>query len=415
MYLTVKQKLKHLSKKEYKILRKLCHISKNLRNQALYEIRQEYFNNRKHLDYYKVYKILKNSENFKLLNANMAQHILQQVDDNYNSFFATLRAKQEGKVDWEVNIPKYLPKDGFAELVIQRILITKDGRMKIPYSRRFSKYNDNIYIKIPPYLVNKTIKEIKIRPLYRARYFEITYTYEVDDIKEVELDVNRALAVDIGVNNLCTCVTSDGKSFIIDGKRLKSYNQWYNKENTRLSSIKDKQKYGYAITKRQASLAIKRANRIRDYIGKVAKKIVIYCIDNNIGNLVFGRSKHLKRNSDLGRVSNQAFRQIPYVKLQKRLEYQCKMYGISFVEQEESYTSKASFWDKDPIPELGDEDIPKFSGRRVKRGLYKTADGRFLNADVNGALNILRKSNVVSLEALYSRGELSTPIRIRVV
>ena len=117
----------------------------------------------------------------------------------------------------------------------------------------------------------------------------------------------------------------------------------------------------------------------------------------------------------MGKVNNQTFVQMPFYRLQQKLEYQCEIYGIDMVEQEESYTSKASFWDKDEIPVYGDSKQYSFSGKRIKRGLYQTSSGRLLNADVNGALNILRKSNVVSLDGLYSRGELNTPVRIRVL
>ena len=121
-----------------------------------------------------------------------------------------------------------------------------------------------------------------------------------------------------------------------------------------------------------------------------------------------------QRNSSLGKKTNQKFTQIPFGKLRDNFKYLCKIYGIKFIEQEESYTSKASFWDKDIIPIYGDKEIPKFSGSRIHRGLYQTKEGNLLNADVNGALNILRKSNIVSLERLYARGELNTPVRIRV-
>ena len=117
----------------------------------------------------------------------------------------------------------------------------------------------------------------------------------------------------------------------------------------------------------------------------------------------------------MGKVNNQMFVQMPFYKLQQKLEYQCNLYGIDMLEQEESYTSKASFWDKDDIPVYGDYKQYSFSGKRLKRGLYQTSNGILLNADVNGALNILRKSNVVSLNGLYSRGELNTPVRIRVI
>ena len=413
LYLAVKQQLKHLTKSEYKILRELCRYSKNLRNQALYEIRQEYFKNKKYLNYYKVYNILKTCDNYKLLQSNMAQQLLKKVDEDFKSFFESIKSP---KVDHKVSIPHYLPKDGYYELRIQEIIIT-NNILKIPYSRTFGKTHAKIYVKIPSILAGKRIKEIKIIPKHDARFFEIAYTYECEDIVSKELDNTKALAIDLGINNLCTCATSDGKTFILDGRKLKSINQWFNKEYSRLQSIKDKQKFGKLLTKRQMKLCIKRSNQIRDYIGKTTKKVIDYCLVNQIGHLVLGKNKDFQRNTNMGKKQNQHFVNIPYGLLARNLKYQCKRYGIKFIEQEESYTSKASFWDRDEIPVFCDKethDISEFSGRRIYRGLYRTRNGRMLNADVNGALNILRKSNVVSLETLYSRGELSTPIRIRI-
>ena len=262
------------------------------------------------------------------------------------------------------------------------------------------------------------------------------------------LDDQKAIAIDFGIDNLTTCATSTGQSFIIDGRRLKSINQWYNKENSRLQSIKDKQKFGKKCTNRQNELAHKRNNRVNDYMSKTARKIINYCLAKNIGVLVCGYNVTFQRESTLGKVTHQNFVNIPFGKLRDKLQYLCELYGIKYIEQEESYTSKASFWDKDEIPvfqsklkpsgnslganaasptgiepanfrlgECRNDDNPKqytFSGKRIHRGLYKTASGYKFNADVNGALNILRKSKVVSLLGLYCRGELDTPIRIRV-
>jgi IS605 OrfB family transposase len=138
-------------------------------------------------------------------------------------------------------------------------------------------------------------------------------------------------------------------------------------------------------------------------------------LNNDIGNLVIGYNETLQRNINLGRINNQNFVNIPFANIKEKLEYLCKLYGINFVKQEESYTSKASFLDNDMIPKYNDDNPQnyKFSGKRIKRGLYKTKKGKLINADVNGALNILKKSNVVSLEALYSSGEVDTPVRIR--
>lgn len=411
MYLAIKQQLNHLSKVEYNVLKEQCRISKNLKNQVLYEIRQKFFSDKSYLNYNEVYKILKTSDNYKLLQASMAQQIMRKVDTEFKSFFGSLKSK---KVTHKVNIPHYLPKEGYNHLIIQQINI-HNGKFQMPYSREYAKTHEKFYIKMPSILSDKKVKEIKITPKYNARFFEIAYTYEVEDVSKINLDKTKALAIDLGVNNLCTCVTSDGDSFILDGKKLKSYNQWYNKENARLQSIKDKQKLSKALTKRQARLLRKRENRVRDYLGKTAKKIINYCLEHNIGNLVLGKNKGFQQKSNLGKVNNQIFVQMPFYKLQQKLEYQCKIYGIEMIEQEESYTSKSSFWDKDEIPVYGDSKQHIFSGKRIKRGLYKTSSGILLNADVNGALNILRKSNVVSLSGLYSRGELNTPVRIRVI
>lgn len=412
MYLVVKQQLNHLSKVEYNVLKEQCHISKNLKNQVLYEIRQKFFSDKSYLNYNEVYKLLKTSDNYKLLQSNMAQQIMRKVDAEFKSFFGSLKSH---KVAHRVSIPHYLPKDGYNQLVIQQINI-RNGKFQMPYSKEYAKTHKKFNIKIPAILSDKMIKEIKIIPKYNARFFEISYTYEVEDeVSKIDLNKTKALAIDLGINNLCTCATSDGDSFILDGRKLKSYNQWYNKENARLQSIKDKQKLGKTLTKRQASLLRKRENRIRDYLGKTAKKIISYCLEHNIGNLVLGKNKGFQQKSSMGKVNNQTFVQMPFYKLQQKLEYQCKIYGIDMVEQEESYTSRASFWEQDEIPVYGDSKQYSFSGKRIKRGLYQTSSGRLLNADVNGALNILRKSNVVSLDGLYSRGELNTPVRIRVL
>ena len=183
-----------------------------------------------------------------------------------------------------------------------------------------------------------------------------------------------------------------------------------------MQSVKDKQHFGKKITHRQKTIARNRNEKINDYMNKAARKIIDYCIMNDIGILVVGYNETFQRSSNMGKQNNQNFVNIPYGKLRLKLEYLCKLNGIILVKQEESYTSKASFWDKDSIP-VYNTDNPKqyqFSGNRVYRGLYKTANGKRLNADVNGALNILRKSNVVSLVGLYTRGEVDTPIRIRI-
>ena len=414
MYLTVKQELKHLAKDEYLSLRKLSHIAKNLTNEAIYNVRQYYFKEEKYLKYADNYKLLKTSVNYRLLNSNMSQQILKEVDGSFKAFFGLLKLAKKGKYSFkDIKLPHYLPKDGYTTLVIGFVRIN-DNKLIVPYSNRFRKDNKTISINIPPVLKDRKIKEIRIIPKSNARYFEVQYTYEA---KEVQSNLNKdnALAIDLGIDNLCACVTSTGSSFIIDGRRLKSINQWYNKQNSYLQSIKDKQHINVKQTDRQYRLTNKRNRCVSDYLSKAARLIINYCLNNDIGNIVVGYNETFQKDVALGKLTNQSFVQIPYGRLRDKLEYLCTLYGINCIKQEESYTSKASFFDKDDIP-VYNADNPKdysFSGTRVKRGLYRTRSGKTLNADINGALNILKKSSVVDLRVLYSRGDVDTPVRVR--
>ena len=415
MYLTVKQQAKHLSKEDYRTLRELCHIAKNLANEAIYNIRQYYFSEGEFLKYEKNYTLLKNSPNYKSLNSNMAQQILKEVDGSFKSFFGLLKLAKQGKYALkDCRLPHYLPKDGYTTLVIGFVRL-KGNKLILPFSNGFKKTHKAVEITIPPILLDKKVKEIRIIPKAKARFFEIQYIYEAECVQR-NLNTNNALALDLGVNNLVTAVSSQGKTFIIDGRRLKSINQWFNKENARLQSIKDKQHYGKKSTNRQKSIARDRNNKVDDYMNKAARKVINYCIANDIGTLVVGYNETFQRGSHIGKQNNQNFVNIPYGQLRSKLEYLCTLNGIVFVKQEESYTSKSSFWDKDEIP-VYNADSPReyqFSGNRVHRGQYKTASGKTINADVNGALNIMRKSSVVDVNILYSRGEVDTPVRIRI-
>ena len=415
MYLTVKQQVKHLSKEDYMTIRKLCRTAKNLFNEAIYNVRQYYFTECEFLKYEKNYTLLKNSPNYKALNSNMAQQILKEVDGAFKSFFGLLKLVKQKKYAFTgCKLPHYLPKDGYTTLIIAFVRLN-GNKLILPFSNSFKKTHKPIEITIPPILLDKTIKEIRIIPKANARFFEIQYIYEAECIQR-NLNTNNALALNLGINNLVTAVSNVGKSFIIDGKRLKSINQWFNKENARLQSIKDKQHFGRKLTNRQKVIVRNRNNKVNDYTNKTARKVIDYCINNDIGTLVVGYNETFQRNSNIGKQNNQNFVNIPYGQLRNKLEYLCKLNNIVFIKQEESYTSKSSFWDKDNIP-VYNADNPKeyqFSGRRLQRGLYKTASGKIINADVNGALNIMRKSSVVDINILYSRGEVDTPIRIRI-
>ena len=415
MYLTVKQQVKHLSKADYKSIKELCHVAKNLTNEAIYNVRQYYFTEGKFLKYEKNYTLLKNSPNYKALNSNMAQQILKEVDGSFKSFFGLLKLAKQGKYAFkDCKLPRYLPKDGYTTLVIGFVRLN-GNKLILPFSNSFKKTHKTVEITIPPVLLDKKIKEIRILPKSNVRFFEIQYIYEAECIQR-NLNTQNALALDLGINNLVTAVSNTGASFIIDGRRLKSINQWFNKENARLQSIKDKQHFGKNTTNRQKTISRHRNNKVNDYMNKVARRVIDYCIMNDIGTLVAGYNVTFQKNSHIGKKNNQNFVNIPYGRLRDKLSYLCELNDIDYIEQEESYTSKASFWDRDELPVYNNDNPQEyeFSGDRVHRGLYRTANGKTLNADINGALNIMRKSNVVDMNILNSRGEVDTPVRIRI-
>ena len=236
------------------------------------------------------------------------------------------------------------------------------------------------------------------------------WVYEIPKSKE-KTNTKNTLAIDLGVNNLLTCVTNSGDAFIIDGKRMKSINQQANKENARLQRIKDLQGIE-GITSKQASLWRNRNNRISDYISKAASCVINYCKGNDVSIVILGYNNDIQKGINIGKTNNQNFVNIPLAQIRDRLKYICERDNIKFIEQEESYTSKADFLSGDKIPVYKEaKNISYiFSGKRIKRGLYKSNTGVVINADINGALNIMKKANVCDI-SLVNNAYLS-PIRI---
>ena len=418
---TWKCNLKHLTSQQYEYLREMCRLSKNVYNESVYNIRQHYFSDGSYLRYEANFGQMKFSENYINLGSNVAQATMRAADQSFKSFFGLLKKAKNGTYEnWKVKLPGYLDKDGMYPITFIHAGETdlSKGKLKVPMSKYLrSKYSRmKFYIDVPEYIRDKKVHVISIVPKYNGKYFESRFVFEDSCTQKCDLDYANALSIDLGVNNFATCATSTGESFIIDGRKIKSINQWYNKENARLSSIKDLQGIK-GCTKRQYLLARKRNRRIDDLIYKSAKYIISYCINNHIGNLVVGYNDGFQDKVDMGKVNNQKFAMLPYGQFKSRLEYLCSKYEIKFTTQEESYTSKASFWDRDEIPKWNplNPKQGRFSGSRIHRGLYKTKSGNLLNADVNGALNILRKSNVVSLDGLYSSGTVLVPTRIRLL
>ena len=417
MYLTQSNVIRKLSKEEYAMLREMCRYSNNLYNVALYNIRQYYFQEKKFLRYEENYHVCKTNENYGLLQAGVSQQTLKVVDRSFKSFFNLIKKAKSGEYRFQdIKMPHYREKGGLFNLVLSTNAIhIKDGFLTVPVSREFSKLHGGKQIRIPfpGRLVDKKIKEVRICPVYGGRYFKIQYCY-VQEVEPQKVSPNKTLAIDIGLENLATCVSTTGTSFIMDGRKIKSINQWWNRRKAFYQSVADKQ--GVKKTERLSNLARKRNNRVQDYIRKTARYIVNFCIKNEIGTIVCGYNLDFKRGMNLGKKNNQQFTQISFGSLREALKNLCERYGIRYVEQEESYTSKASFLDLDDIPVYNAENPYKgtFSGKRVHRGLYRFSDGRIVNADVNGAANILRKSKQnFDFEGLC-RGLLASPLRIRV-
>lgn len=410
--------IRGLTKTQYDLLRDMCRYSNNLYNVALYTIRQHYFSTKQFLTYESNYHECKMNENYGLLQAGISQQILKVVDRSFKSFFNLLKKCKVGDYRYhDVNIPHYRHKGGMFNLIMStNAIIVRDGYLYVPMSRNFRALHpdiEEIKIVFPKRLADKTIKEVRILPFNNGRYFKIQYVYEVEQ-EDMYVDKNNILSIDLGVDNLATCVSTVGTPFIMNGRKLKSINHKWNKELARLRSISMKQKL--KTTKRIQNITTKRNNQVNDIIKKSARYIINYCIKNSIGTLIVGYNADFKRHSNIGKVYNQNFIQIPLGDLIKQLEFLCWKYQIDYIEQEESYTSKSSFLDKDVLPEYKAEQPygGTFSGKRIKRGLYQSKNGTILNADVNGAANILRKCKQnVDFDKLCT-GLLTSPTRIRI-
>ncbi len=266
-----------------------------------------FFRERERLTYESNYHICKSNENYRILHTDIAQQTMKVVDRSMKSFLGLLKAISIGRCDQRPQLPKYLPKDGYFPLIIPRIKV-KDGVFKIPMSRQFKKEYGEVKIQLPERLNDKNIKEVRIHPKYSARWFEIEYIYEDEKI-ETSVTPDKAIAIDLGVDNLAACCDTEGHQFLIDGKRLKSINQWYNKRNAELQSLKDEQRCDLGdshrrrrggsqpprgsapregikgFTHQQARLYQWRNDRVRDYLNKTARIIINHCLTHQKGFL----------------------------------------------------------------------------------------------------------------------------------
>ena len=321
MYLTQSNQIRNLSKQQYEVLKEMCWISKNLYNVALYNIRQYYFAEKKFLNYESNYHECKSNENYKLLQAGISQQTLKMADRSFKSFFNLIKKAKVGDYRFQdIKIPHYLAKDDLFVLVLSTNAINiKDGFISIPFSREMKKKYPNTDIKIPfpKRLVDKKIKEVRIIPQFNGKFFKIQYCYE-SNTTDLGLNKDNALSIDVGLENLATCVDTNGASFIIDGRKLKSINHYYNKQKAKKQSILDKQNLKYS--KSMIKLINKRNNKANDYIKKSARNIINYCIKNDIGTVIVGYNSDFKRNINIGKVNNQQFTQISFGALREAIK-----------------------------------------------------------------------------------------------
>mgnify|MGYP006274266305 FL=1 len=239
---------------------------------------------------------------------------------------------------------------------------------------------------------------MQILPKSNAQYFEYRIIYE-KDVEEVETVDGSWLGVDLGVDNLATCCDWRGRSFIVDGRHLKSQNRHYNKRIAHYQSVKDKQEID-GTTQRIEKLHQKRRYAINDYLNKAVRLITDYCIEHRIETVYVGDGKGWKQNVNLGDKTNQNFVQIPFDKFKQKLKHKLEARGILFELVPESHTSKCSFYDEESV-----EQHKEYVGTRVERGLFEAADGTLYNADVNGAINMARKSTGKPNSELFSSVE----------
>ena len=388
---------------------KLCKVSTNLYNQALYIVRTTLDKEGKWLFYSDLNKIMPQTLNldgecnYRLLKAQVSQQTLRSLEKNVKSYVKSIKDWKKAKEKYKAmpQFPNYKKRGSMSNLCYTNqccsvrkgfINLSKDLRIAIP---QWEKYKDNF----------KTLNQVRIKPLPSCIKVEIVYT---KDVVAKELDDSKFASIDLGIDNLATLV-SPSSSVLYCGKFLKSYNRQFNKKLHRLQRIKDKQGIKRS-TKRIQRMYYKRDMYLQDVFHKYSRCIVKYLIDNKIGNLVVGYNMDWKQSVNIGKKNNQKFVQIPYARLISYLEYKCNMNGIKFQSHEESYTSKCDSLACEPI---GKRD--KYLGKRTRRGMFVSSTGKSINADVNGAVNILRKvvGDSPVIKEIIDMGNLLRPVRYR--
>lgn len=366
-----------------KAIGNLCHLSKNLFNQGNYIIKNAEEGN--WIRYGELDKILNGkgsdpSENYKQLPSNTAQHILISLDKSWKTFFKIIK-------EWRIhpekfyskpNPPKYKKKNG------EHILIFTNGQCKI--ENNILKFPKKVDLKVRTRLSDNTnLREVRIIPKGVGYVAEIVYQKEAEIEKK---DGSRVIGIDFGSKNIIAMVNNIGLKPIVvkdDGRGIKSINQFYSKKKAILQNIYAKQ--GIKDGDKLRRLRVKWNKKANDWIHKLTRFVVDWCIKHNIGQIVVGHNNNWKQNINIGRRNNQNFVSIPFDTIIQKLLYKLEEVGITLKEQEESHTSKCSFLDNEPI-----EHHNKYLGKRIIRSLFRSAKGIIIHSDVNGGYNIVKKA-----------------------
>ena len=386
---------------KYKLIDEMCYNSKNLYNEANYMIRQEFIANKNYLNYYDMNKEFKTHENYKACFSQPANCTLRLLDKNWKSYFRAIK-------DWKKNPEKYL---GMPKLPKY---LKKDGRYPwmIPNnSCLYDKENGELYFRLNilkgyRFKCRCLGRLIQVRFIPRGSCYVMEIVYETE-IPDTKTESNRIASIDLGVDNLVTMTNNIGLNpIIINGKGIKSINQYYNKRLAKEKSLL-KIRHGKDWSKKLDGITFKRYQRIKNYMHNTSSYIVKWCVDNEIDTLVVGKNKEWKQNTSMSKVSNQKFVDIPYQMLLQQLKYKCENVGINYIETEESYSSGTSFLDgEEPIKNNYDK------SRRIERGLFKSNSGLLINSDVNGSLQIMMKVFPNAFKVRYGIEVVLTPIVI---
>ena len=399
---------KHQIKKTHKYyneIDKLAFLSKNLYNISLYNIRQYFFETKEFFNLTKNYDLIKNQQrvDYEAMPRKVSNKVVLQINQDFNSFFKGLNEykKNPSKFKGKPEIPHYKDKiDGRNVVMYEKGAISKKQLDK----GFFNPSGTDIYISTK--ITNKEIKEARLVKKINSYVIEIIYEKEN---KELIKDNGVYCGGDLGMNNLIAMTFNNGdKPLIVNGKPLKSINHFYNKRLAFLKSeleTKNKLKTSKQIKK----LTQKRNNKIDDYMHKASRMIVNLLVSKGITKMVIGKNKNWKQDINIGKKNNQNFVQIPFYKFINLIKYKCLLEGIDVITNEESYTSKCSFFDEETIKK---HDV--YLGKRIKRGLFRTAKGLLINADVNGSYNIMKKA-IPNAFANGIQGLAVNPLKLNVL